>query len=142
MTLYIKINKYICRNKKAMEEIFNSNLTLTEKVELASIFAMEQVNKVIQKHIVHIEMCARLDEEAENRSKITSIKYEDTDLYRLTQKANAKRECIRMVETLSLEDLEGLREALTLVLHFPKTSINALSPFSRDGHTYWAKPIK
>lgn len=95
-----------------MEEIFNSNLTLTEKVELASAFAMKQVNKVIQKHIDHIESCARLDEEAENRSKIISVKYEDTDLYRLTQKANAKRECIRIVERLSIEDLKGLKELL------------------------------
>ena len=70
-----------------MEEIFNNvNLTLNEKVEQASLIAMSRVNAVIKQNIDNYHYW-------QNRSKIISVKYEDSDLYRLEQKAKAKREC-------------------------------------------------
>jgi hypothetical protein len=84
-----------------MEEIFKLDITLNEKIELASKFAMKQVNKVIKTHIDKLEMSSRLELEAYNRSKIISIKYEDSDLYRLEQKSKAKREIINYINNSS-----------------------------------------
>lgn len=81
----------------SIEEIFNTTLSLNEKVELASEYAMFRVNEVIEQNLFKYR-----------NGNPVSVKYEDTDLYRLEQKSKAKRELERKLKSYSTEEINTM----------------------------------
>lgn len=81
-------------------EIFNTNLSFNEKVELSSEFAMFQVNQSIDDFLFKYR----------NRKPI-SVKYEDSDLYRLGQIANDKRELERRLRKYTVSEINELLDS-------------------------------
>lgn len=91
----MKKNKHLPIPKfDSIEEIFNTTLSLNEKVELSAELAMFQITKSIDERIFKYR-----------NGNPVSVKYEDTDLYRLEQNAKAKRELERKLKSYSTEEL-------------------------------------